>query len=444
MLISFTFDNVLSFRDKTTLDLTPTRGKKYPKHVLTHPGDKRVKALRFAAIFGANASGKSNLVKALEHLRKVVFSGERSNSKELTGVRFALDDGSAKKPQSFDVSFSVGESLYTYRISVTDVRITREELFLERGTKSLPVFRRVNEEPIEVFPEFGEQEKRTGVEMLLKGIRPSETVLSFCQQRGSPAVDQACAWLSEQFCPISDAPSLESLIRTSPEFLSFLSYGISKTDAGIQSVQLKKEAKRILPPDPSKVQEISDFFSGAQPLPMSLMKTAFRELGAIEGIRINAKTGEIEISAFAFAHRGAGGKSYDFTKQQESDGTVHVLDLLRFCFLARSNDFTFIVDELDASLHSLLAVWYLKLFSQECNKTGTRSQIIFTSHDTAILNPQPIRDDEIWFTEKGDDGASKLFPLTDFDLPDNLNRRKSYLEGRFGAVPYLICPEDEE
>ncbi len=440
MLLQFRFSNFLSFRDDTTLDLTPTRGKRLISHVLhaKKPIDK--KSLRFAAIFGANASGKSNFVRAIAYIRDVVINDASFVAPGSIIGKFELDKESSALPMLFDVEFLTDNRNYRYTIGISDAKVCSERLdtFFEGAHKV--VFERIQGKHIEVSNKLVGEVNAESLKEILKRIRDNETVLNFAHDRGIEHIDAAFRWFSEKLIVVvgSGFPSLLEAVRKYERLLPFISKKISEVDAGISHVELKTETAK-LPKDLNWGEAIIEAMKGVS------LTNAARQFSSIsndvEDIQFS-KEGT-SITSLLFHHRAANGASMPMVKMVESDGTKRLIDLLPLCYLAALSDHVIIIDELERSLHNLLFEWFIRQFSIACRDTGTMSQLVFTTHDTSILNSRPLRDDEIWFVEKDVEGACKLFPLTDFKLPDKMNLRKAYLEGRFGGVPYLTAVDIE-
>jgi AAA15 family ATPase/GTPase len=126
-------------------------------------------------------------------------------------------------------------------------------------------------------------------------------------------------------------------------------------------------------------------------------------------------------------------QEYFLPLEKESDGTQSILFLSYFFYQAMTGEKVLLVDELDQSLHTMLLPFLVKIFSESC----PRSQFIFTTHDSSIMRQSSLRRDEYYFTEKGDDAATTIFPLSDFSVRKNAKIEDEYLEGRFGAVPLI-------
>jgi AAA15 family ATPase/GTPase len=137
-------------------------------------------------------------------------------------------------------------------------------------------------------------------------------------------------------------------------------------------------------------------------------------------------------------HGSNSGETYDFSLEEESDGTLRLLDLLPAIFLALNQPVTILIDEIGRSIHPAL----LKSLVAKFATTPSQGQLIFTTHESQLLDQEYLRRDEIWFAEKKVSGETTLYPLSDFDIRYDLDIRKGYLNGRFGAIPFLTKLED--
>jgi hypothetical protein len=151
---------------------------------------------------------------------------------------------------------------------------------------------------------------------------------------------------------------------------------------------------------------------------------------------IDKKWAEGKIDTTILYHQAPDGQQIPLNIHQESDGTVAYFALLGPCLKALSSGGVVCIDELNASLHSLLAIQVVHLFNKQSTNPG-RAQLIFNSHDTNLLQRSILRRDQIWFTEKDDEGATHLYPLSDFKTRQHQDLERGYLQGRFGAVPFI-------
>jgi len=414
MLIEFRTTNFRSFRDEQVLSLVATADK---TQVETHTHATGLKAapnlLRSAAIYGANASGKSNLIKALQYMRSVVLESATivQPGQSYSVQPFRLDAESGKAPTSFEVTFMLDGVRYEYAFAMTTQRIVRESLLVYKAFKPQRWFeRRFDEVTGKDIYEFGPGLK--GAKNLWESAtRPNALFLSMAVQLNSEALRPVYDWFADRLIIINEQSPL------SPDY----------------SIQmLKHEESR---------KGICDFLRAAgisiADIEVAAKRTVYRS------VKIDLATGKSEdgldeqtIDELKFHHTTENGKAV-FELFDESSGTRNLLFLAGPVLDILGKEVTLVVDELDTSLHTRLVQELVRLFHRPELNTGG-AQLILTTHDTALLDAYGLfRRDQIWFVEKGVDQNSHLYPLTDFSPRKNEAIERGYLQGRYGALPFL-------
>lgn len=386
MLVQFKIKNVLSFKEETIFDMTAISAyKEHPSNLIDI--DTKEKFLRVAAIYGANASGKSNFVWALQLFRRIV-------SQSLNNV----DDGAesvlkkCSKPFSFEENkgnseFEIVQILrdeeYQYGFEYNSEKIVMEWLY----RKSLKTNRKVT-----IF-ERTMQKVNLGV-----------------------SVRKKCEAYKDQIPP-------ETLL------LSFFNKFKLKTDifktvySGITDVLVFM----------SDDYEDTRFLDVLLPKVIDGKKEKLLEFLTAIDIGIKDITYKEKETLFFTFHKGADGELYPLNLYDESEGTIKSIMLFIHAHMAIINDYVLVMDELNVKLHPLLLKFFIDLFYDN----NSMAQLIYTTHDTTLMDKKFFRRDQIWFVQKDELGHSELCALSDFKVRSDASFEKDYLAGVYGGIPFL-------
>lgn len=409
MLLSFRFANHRSFRDEQQLNLTPIYDGGD-----AGSGKDAAAAVSVVGIFGANASGKSNVVSALSYVSDMVGLSDRQ-SEPGVGVRrqpFRLDPAIAAEPSSYAVDLLINGIHCTYGFSVDDARVIEEWLYSYPRQRKRVIFERSRQD----F-RWGEESGRSGARRLADIVAPTALFLSVAarfdprsQVEGGhddtiDLLHDAFTWLWQRV--VRDTPFLRARDRdavylrwlTDPVLRTSVLKLLQSADIGLLNVVAEPPARAI---------SEGNF-------------AASRE-------------------AVYFQHAGAADDVL-FDATEESSGTLRLLELAARAVRVLNEGGLFLVDEIDASLHPLLTASLVSLF-QTPQASSHGAQLVFTTHDATLLGSidgeDVLRRDQVWFTSKGKDGSSELFPLAEFKpRRQGENRQKRYLNGSYGAIPEL-------
>ena len=413
MLLDFKVKNFRSLRDEHTLSLVAAKDKSLQELNTMPSGIKAVPTLlRTVAIYGPNAGGKSNLIKALQYMRAVVAeSASLMQPGQTFSVQpFRFDGASVALPTEFEISFVLDGVRHQYGFELTAQRVTREYLLVYKAFKPQQWFeRRYDEVSGKDIYEFGPGLK--GAKMVWEGAtRPNALFLSMAVQLNSEQLRPVFAWFVNQLAIFNEMTPLGQ--QFSVEMLR------------------KPEGKKA----------ICDFLTSAD-ISISDIEVVTRKVSGhavhfdIAAGKTEVRNEEQDVNELLFHHVTDQGKAV-FNLGDESTGTRNLLFLTGPVLDILDKGMVLVVDELDSSLHPLLVRRLVELFQNPVvNKKG--AQLIFTTHDTSLLDPELFRRDQIWFVEKDRDQASKLYPLSDFSPRKNEALERGYLMGRYGALPFL-------
>lgn len=399
MLLSFRVENFKSMRYEQQLLLTPT----YPDDQVDNPDWD---AVPVAGIFGANASGKTNVLQALAFMRDLIRGSLRDSEAALGIVRypFALDDAARLEPSTFVVDLLLRGVRYTYGFSIDDSRVVEEWLHGYPHRRKREIFHRSVENM------DWSQKTSASIRKYVEDIEPNVLVLSVVGRFRVEEVKDVFSWFMEL---MFKSPSMARISRWDrqgygpPRLGEEVSALLRAADTGIDSAEMVEESEEEWAERISRVGPQSD--------------TSRRKYMRLR-------------------HRGEDGATFPLSIREQSLGTRELLDLGSIALTALRRGSVLMVDEIDRSLHTFLTAQIIKLFTNpETNPRG--AQLIFSSHDFTLLGRvqgvEVLNRDHIWFTEKDECGATELFPISAFKPRREENRERRYLAGRYGAVPIV-------
>jgi len=440
MLIKLSVENYKSFDQKEELSMISSsklQGNKNHRIKI-----KQTQLLKNAVVYGANASGKSNLVMAFSFIKKALMEGIPVGSAN----DFCRNKKSNQTRESvFELQFTVGNTFFAYGFSVvlSERRITEEWLYelLQDGGAHQLFIREGNNAPslgadvklssaeksrFTVYSEdFVGQESKLFLTEMNRGKKYAEnSKLQF--------FPEAFGWIMNNIIVINPNMGISNTeAYYHDESLESISKLIQTFDTGVTDIKTKKitieDMSKMIPAE--VVQGIfTTLKSQMQMTNLPGIQMTWRVEGGFFNIRIQGNS-EPEITTLVLKH----GKSvFDFTFVEESDGTKRLFDLIDMLLTERP-DTVFVVDELERSLHPKLTEHFLKLFTEIHD--GIKMQMVFTTHEDTIMDQSLFRRDEIWFVERDIDNASKIYSLDRFKERYDKKLSKAYLEGRYGAIP---------
>lgn len=419
MLIEFTVGNFRSFKKPVTLSFSAAKPiKEHRDENVFSAG--RFNLLRSAAVYGANASGKSNLLSALVFMRHFVLTSSKDTqaSEPIGVVPFLLDSESAGSPSHFEVAFVRDGATYRYGFEVNKKEVVAEWLFRSQKVAASPLFLR-DADGIQVKPKFPEGQ---GLE---KKTRPNALFLSVCAQFNGEMATSVLTWF-RGIVPVHGLMD-RGYTRRAIEMLS-------DANAKVRLLSLLREADLGIEDILVSEEEIDN-----TDLLKMLSEEGVRRLQP--SLKERVKKSLSSVHARYDSGRRVGSISMDFNSA-ESAGTEKFLALAGPVLGALSDGGVVVVDELDAQLHPLLSMSLVRLFNSKL-KNPRNAQLLFATHDTNLLRHGGLRRDQIWFVEKDQQESSDLYSLAEFKQPDGSKVRndasfqKDYLEGRYGAIPFL-------
>lgn len=414
MLIEFSVANFRSIKERQTLNLVKSSGDELANN--TFAANSGLELLRSAAIYGPNASGKSNILLAMQALRNtVIYSASQQHGEPLSITPFRLNTQTQQAPSEFEVSFIAQGVRYQYGFTATAERVYEEWLFAYPKKRPQRWFSRVwDATSQQSLWEFGSH--LSGEKQLWqKSTRDNALFLSTAVQLNSQQLQPIYDWFKKTLktTGVGGWNLGFSAALCEGERKSRVLEFIKAADLGISDIQLEKKPFDInhlnLPADTS---------------------AAIRE-------DILERMKDKQLVDIKTVHENAKGEAIVFDLEDESHGTQRIFAFAGPWLDTLEKGHVLFIDELHDSLHPKLLQFLVGLFHNDATNPNN-AQLIFTTHETSILNQDVLRRDQIWFCEKDQQQATQLYPLTDFSpRKGRENLELAYLSGRYGALPFV-------
>lgn len=435
MLLRFVVRNFLSFSDELDFMLFPyTRLREKKDHIYRMPG---VDLLKTAAIYGANGSGKSNLVKAMAFLRDFAVLGNLHVTRSIVHP-FRLDAKRLGQPSFFEVEFLHEGIYFAYEVQATRMRVVAEKLsiFHPASDKREVLFNLLEvggERKISIDPRYQQSEAdKARINIYLKEMMTSSASLLSVLARNEafPELQKAMDWLKSNFViiqPNDGFINFAEILYKDKGFKAFALNLLKTMDTGVTDMKLERmpyETFFGLDDEQKKQEVLTTLSKGHDYIKMIVYD---------EELLLKLEEGEVMVYRVVLFHETVDGIPIKFTIREESDGTRRVLDFLPVWRVLKDTPAAIIVDEIGRSLHPSLLDHLIRIFMT----TETKGQLIFTTHEDNLLSQDIFRRDEIHLMSKTPRGNSEAYPLSDFKSRNDTDLQKNYLFGRFGGVPKI-------
>jgi len=414
MLLEFSVKNYRSIKDKVTLSMVASSDNDHPENVFEVDEPSRFRLLKSVGIYGANASGKSNVLRALGFMEDFVRRSATGMAPgdDIDVTPFKLDPETREQPSQFEVSFISEGQRYVYGFSVDRERVHEEWLTAARTSRSRALFHRYGDGNVEFGSTWkGERDR------LVERTRPNALLLSVAAQFNNPLVEPLWNWLGG---------TLQSLARpsgdTADRVMTYVSFFGGRGGSDELAAFLAMADLGIL---------------GVEAVIVPLEETAPRQDAPSEDAHRGVERRQLFRRATAqvsMQHRAADGITVALDlDREESAGTQRLYSVAGWWVYLLEMGAVLLIDELEAHLHPSITRALLAMLHQ----SDTHAQLIFATHDCGLLDADLLRRDQVWFTEKDSAGATQLYSLWDFRPRKDENYRKGYLQGRYGAVPFV-------
>ena len=452
MLIQFTVENWMSFRDKATFSTVATSERQHGERVCKLK-KFQTRVLPVAVIFGGNASGKTNFFRALRFAQSFIVYGEKVDS-PIPVESFILDEESTSLPTKFDFELWINDLIYKYSFSVTHKEVLKERLSVVNSKSERTLYARRGAE-IEFDDSLTIDSSLT--ELLNFIFKSTWDNQLFLTNIGShklaseiPANFKAVyKWFQDTLHLISPDMHFTPwvLMDENQSFNKIVNRILPKLDTGISRLDFEDVPFDNIPHSSDSISAIRDQILENPEKSANIRLSNYDQLhreNNIDYLVITSKKGEPIARKMATYHTNTNQSEMNIGFPRESHGSQRVIELLpAFIDLTsqvlspEAESIVYVIDEIDRSLHSHMTVQLIQMYLDSCSR-DSRNQLIFTTHDNSLINQELFRRDEIWFTERYHTGETTLVSLSDYKgVRHDKDIRKSYMDGRLGGVPRI-------
>jgi len=439
MLIRFAIKNLFSFKEETEFNLLPSKAKRLSHHKYTKSG---IEILKLSALYGANGSGKSNLIRSISLLKMMILRGLIPNS--LTSQKFKLSESSQTDPVELAIEFFAHNTIYYYSVAINDGLVV-DEYFSSNNSQQEDemIFHRKYENgktSVSFFKAFEDVQENLTLKKIIETdlLKPNQPLFSLLNSISNNAfihIKVAYSWFEHGLTviyPETKATGIVLEIESKEGFKEFANELMRSFNTGITNLKVDiKSVEEFFGKDNQKdVDEIKAELKNNPEKKIELMTNAKTS----EEVVVVNDGGKILAKRLLFEHKNDKNQNVEFRFDEESDGTRRLLEYLPAFSSIIQDSPTFIIDEIERSIHPLIIKEIVGKFSKD---ESTKGQLIFSTHESNLLDQEIFRTDEIWFTEKSLLGSTKLYSLSDFKEHNTIDIRKGYLNGRYGAIPFL-------
>jgi AAA15 family ATPase/GTPase len=444
MLIRFTLENFLSFKDRTIFSMIPGKGTLKQNHKTKTL--KGLSTLKTAVIFGANASGKSNLIKAIEFGKVLVLRGNKSEQ-PIKFQPFRLNANSLSTNSRLEYEIQHKGKNYAYGFVFNSKEIVEEWLFETTNKADIKIFERDINKKLQfdidpLFKKNKKEEHRQFLKFIAKGTPNNQLFLTEIRTRKVKdnvtdindllnVIDWFQNTLKVVFPDDKYNEGIKSELKDDSKLQITFEELLKYFDTGINGICLEKIDFDSIEIPSRLIEKIKDDL-------LSSKSENVRTLLSINNTTyfISKSNYDLNVHKFMTQHKVVGQtKAELFDTSDESDGTNRIIDFIPLIIDLLQGDNVFIIDEMERSLHPNLIYDLLDLFLDK--SVNINSQLILASHESSLLTQKLLRKDEIWFAVKDNDGASHLHSLEEYNIRFDKEIRKDYLLGRFKAIPKL-------
>lgn len=438
MLLRFVAENFLSFKSATEFNCFPSsKSQQHENHKISCRKD--ITALRLSAIYGANGAGKSNLIKAISLLKELIIAGNFKDFSFSELLSFQLDPIYPTKPSGFAIEFCWKEQIYYYHLEFYQNEVVAEELFLTGKNKDEQIFSRINGE-ITVEATFIKKADRVAfLDILNRMVRKDMILLSFFGQnypKEMSDVATAYDWINTLTVILpGQAPNLlPHYFKSERNFSTFVNSLIPGLNTGIHKLDVREV---IVDENDIHLKEMSAQVEQAKKNPG--LPVAIHITGTYANLVFEKEKNQLIMQILNPYHKDKTGSEKEMPFLLESDGSRRMIEFMPFFYSILNYDSVYIVDEIERSIHPILIKNIMQMLS---DSTTAKGQLIFSTHESALLDQSIFRPDEIWFAQKDAEQATQLYPLSDYNIHRTANIENGYLNGRYGGIPFLSNLKD--
>jgi AAA15 family ATPase/GTPase len=433
MLINFSIENWMSFRDKCTFSLVATRERQHGNRV-PYIKKYKTKVLPVGVIYGGNASGKSNLMEALVFAKEFIINGIDPDE-TIPVAPFLLDNKNhSESLTTFTFEILAENIIYEFTFSVNSRKVQNEKLIMIGSNSEKLLYKREGS----TF-EYNEKifEDNKFIDYVYKGTRNEKLFITNAISQNVKELLPIYNWFKKTLILISPTSSYKGINNLVEDELQnkLMSKTLSEFDTGISKIGLEKitTIEKMLSEEiiADMKKDLKDGEGGVVLNPIT---------GKIDVKKVN---GELTIEKICTYHKDQENNNIKFNIHQESDGTRRLIDLLPafFDIIKLGANRVYFIDEFDRSLHTLLTKRLLNEYLDSCT-LESRAQLVFSTHDVLLMDQDLLRRDEMWVTERNQEGATSIISFSDFkEVRYDKDIRKSYLLGRLGGIPRFLLKD---
>ena len=439
MILRFIAENFTSFKDAVEFNTFPSsKSHSHENHKVTCG---HATALRMSAIYGANGAGKSNLLQAMNCLKKLVKAESLREIDFIDSPYFKLDSRCADKPSGLAIEFYYNGNIFYYHLEFTPQEICLEELLLSKKNKDVKLFVRDNSD-IYIHPDYvGKGITKQFQEALKRLVRPDMLLLPFLGKyysNESSLISEAYLWFIENLqlvLPNSKYGFVPHMIDTDGDFSELVNSTLPELKTGIDKLMVKTE---LIAEEDVKGDKMMRLVKLAKEHPGEPQTTFGRNANDM-AVNVIYEDGNVYMKTLVAVHKNLDGSEVEIPLRAESDGTRRLIEYMPLLYAIIKMDGVYVVDEIERSIHPILIKDIVRKLSESETAKG---QLIFTTHESGLLDQNIFRPDEIWFAQKDAEQATQLYPLSDFNIHKTANIENGYLNGRYGGIPFLSNLKD--
>ena len=433
MLIEFKFTNYRSFRDETVLSMEAMGLGTY-KSCLIPFRNKRL--LPAAAIYGKNGGGKSNVIRAFWLAVQFIRNAQRTQHENaaIPVQPFLLNDTSCDEPTSFEFIYTIADVKYVYGFSATKKEVFKEYLYYAPKGQLSMVFERDHQNF--TFRDNSEKKRR---QLISEAVGSNQLYFAIACTMNETACQKAMSWFRENIFfsrDYTDIPAQLIEYSEKPDMLAAIKKYAENADVGIQDMNFEFRNEEIK--DASNTGDIPSGIVAA----LTQFAKALSDISDTSEIKLQRS--EVNATSYHKGLKSDGSEAlFELQLADESDGTRKLMALAPAIERALECGGLLLVDELEKEMHPLMVEMIVSKFQSQSSNPN-HAQIIFTTHDTELLNMNILRKDQLYFADKSKkDGASELYSVSELQTPTNENIRKGYLLGKYGGTPDIEIEEVE-
>ena len=432
MILRVSVRNLFSFKNETEISFVAGKSTTHCEHVSRAEKRDDISVLKAGIIYGANASGKSNIIKAISVLQKIALGS--IPKRNIEPFKLTTPQNNTSK---IEIEFKADKHFYAYGVEFTFKGIVEEWLYEINSRTDKEIFSRQVDPDSNLFS-FGSIDGNDETQQLIRFISQSTpTTDSFLSEyvkrngKGLSAINNAYRWMKEDLKILFPESRYEGIsIRAEKDknfalatksLLEYFNTGI----VDIRRIKVNKEDLEL----PKEI--VNDLLSEAES--NKTIVVASPSDSSTYFFETN-ESGITNIFKQSAIHKMQNGSEVPFEMSEESDGSIRLLDFIPMLIDLKLNSSVYLIDEIDRSMHPMLSQKLLEYYFS-CIDKERDTQLICTTHESNLLNLDLIRADEVWFVEKGQDGASHLTSLAEYKPREDV--RKGYLQGRYGAIPFF-------